>query len=83
MAGPVVRARLLGVLCVAAVGLGAAGAAAAPRAIGSTAAALRGAPVALDELEAEQGRTNGSILGPSRTFGTLAAAPVKIGSDIG
>jgi len=36
-------------------------------------ATARGAPVAFDELEAEQGRTNGSIIGPSRAFGTLAA----------
>src|SRR5882724_9692516 len=67
-------ARLLVLLCgAAAVGLGVASAASPPVRVGSHAATARGAPVAFDELEAEQGRTNGSIIGPSRAFGTLAA----------
>jgi hypothetical protein len=75
MGGGLLRARLLGVLCAAAaVGLGVGSAAAAPGgASRPDASVARGAPVAFDELEAELGRTNGSIIGPSRTFGTLAA----------
>src|SRR4051812_15877697 len=39
----------------------------------ATASTARGAPVAFVELEAERGKTNGVRIGPSRTFGTLAA----------
>jgi hypothetical protein len=49
------------------------GAVAGAAPLGETAAAGRGAPVAFVELEAERGRTNGVRIGPSRTFGTLAA----------
>jgi hypothetical protein len=75
MARPILRARLLGLLCTAGlagtVGLGALRAAAAPAS--ASVSAARGAPVAFQEYEAEAGATNGSIVGPGRTAGTLAA----------